>query len=177
MAAGGRAVDFADHEELVAGRVCFGDFLDPGFRDAHDAALGHLHGVGFDVQDAEGRRDGILDLAEDGEEGRRGETEVVFDVFLVVAGAFAEVIEPEGFNDTVFADEHSAPALAAEVCVNGYGVEVDGSITGRGGIGRDGDGSDIGDCCWGDHWAKILIEARKIVCAPCLIQSVAKVAL
>ena len=76
----------------MAGRVCLGDFLDPSVGDAHDAALGHLHRVGFDVEDTEGGDDGVLDLAEDGEEGWRGETEVVLDVFLVVT--LSQVIEP-----------------------------------------------------------------------------------
>ena len=39
VASWGRAVDFADHEELMPGWVGFSDFGDPGFRDSHDAAL------------------------------------------------------------------------------------------------------------------------------------------
>ncbi len=118
----GRAVDLADHEELVAGGVGGGDAGDPGFGDADDARLGHLHGVGFDVEDAQLGGDVVADLGDDGEEGRGGETEVVFDVFLGGVGTLAEVVEPEGFDGAVFGDEHTAAALATQACVDGDGV-------------------------------------------------------
>lgn len=67
----------------MAGGVCLRDALNPGFRDAHDADLRHLDGVGFDVEDAEVGDLAGADLGDDWKKGGCGETEMVFDVFVV----------------------------------------------------------------------------------------------
>lgn len=87
-------VDLADHEELMARRVGLGDLLDPFFGDAHDARLAHLDNIAFHVEDAEVRDDSLLDLGGHGEEGRGREAEMVFDIFVGVCRALAEVVEP-----------------------------------------------------------------------------------
>jgi len=63
------AVDFADHEELMPTRIRLCDFLNPLFRDTHNADLGHLNGVCFDIQYAEFGKYAVLDLVNDREEG------------------------------------------------------------------------------------------------------------
>ena len=62
----GSTVDFTDHEELVARRVCFGNSLDPRLGDTHDTDLGHLYRIGFNVEDAKIWDDTSADLIYDG---------------------------------------------------------------------------------------------------------------
>ena len=56
-------------------------------------------------------------------------------------------------------DQNSAAALAAEIRVDGNGIEVDGSVARGVGIRRYRNGGDIRDCGRGDDGAKVLIKA------------------
>lgn len=69
--ASGRAVDLANHEELMSAGISGSDASDPCFRDAHDTRLRHLNSICFDVEDAELGGDVVPYLGYYGEEGRR----------------------------------------------------------------------------------------------------------
>ena len=47
---------------------------------------------------------------------------MVFDVFLIAGGSFAEVAKPEGFDRAVFTDENTTATLAAETRIDSDGV-------------------------------------------------------
>ena len=145
----------------MTGGVCLRDALDPGFGDAHDADLGHLHGVCFYIEDAQVGDLARFDLREDWEKGGCGETEMVFDIFIVGSGALAQVGEPEGFDDAVFGDENAIAALAGEIGIDGDGVKIEGAVARGRGIGGDGNGCDVSDNGFSHNDAQILVEAKE----------------
>lgn len=67
-------VDLAHHEELVTLWIGVLSFLDPLFRDAHDARLAHLNGLELNVEDAEFGCLAAANFVEDGEKVWRCET-------------------------------------------------------------------------------------------------------